>query len=73
MKAETMLRAANSSTGITLLLFVVVAYLAWGLEAEFPLMMVAVLHLSQIVLAGLFKLSYVFRLIAQSQLGQSLR
>ncbi len=73
MKAETMLRAANSSMGITLLLFVVVAYLAWGLEAEFPLMMVAVLHLSQIVLAGLFKLSYVFRLIAQSQLGQSLR
>lgn len=73
MSARTMLTTANFAMLITLTLFTVVAYLAWGLEAHFPLMVVAILHLSQIILAGLFKLSYVFRLIAQSRLGEQLR
>ena len=73
MTAATLLRAANTAMIVFLLSFIVVGYFAWGMEAELPLMLVAFLHLSQIVLAGLFKLSYVVRLIAQHQLGQTLR
>ena len=71
--AHKLLRGANSAMIIFLLLFLVVAYLAWGLETQFPLMVIAVLHFLQILLAGLFKLSYVVRLIAQDRLGQPLR
>lgn len=68
-----LLAGANTAMVVFLVLFLIVAYLAWGLEAEFPLMVIAVLHFLQILLAGLFKLSYVVRLIAQNQLGQPLR
>ncbi|RUO46243.1 hypothetical protein [Pseudidiomarina donghaiensis] len=68
-----LLKGANLAMVVFLLLFLVVAYMAWGLEAQFPLMVIAVLHFLQILLAGLFKLSYVVRLIAQNQLGQPLR
>ena len=68
-----LLKGANMAMVVFLVLFLVVAYLAWGLEAQFPLMVIAVLHFLQILLAGLFKLSYVVRLIAQNQLGQPLR
>ncbi|WP_417658196.1 hypothetical protein [Pseudidiomarina sp.] len=71
--ANSLLKRANTAMVVFLVLFVVVAYLAWGLEAQFPLMLIAVLHFLQILLAGLFKLSYVVRLIAQNQLGQPLR
>jgi hypothetical protein len=71
--ANSLLKRANTAMIVFLVLFVVVAYLAWGLEAQFPLMLIAVLHFLQILLAGLFKLSYVVRLIAQNQLGQPLR
>jgi len=71
--AITLLKGANTAMVVFLLLFLIVAYLAWGLEAQFPLMVIAVLHFLQILLAGLFKLSYVVRLIAQNQLGQPLR
>lgn len=67
-----LLKGANFAMVIFLVLFLVVAYLAWGLEAQFPLMVIAVLHFLQILLAGLFKLSYVVRLIAQNQLGRPL-
>lgn len=68
-----LLVGANVSMVVTLILFLITAYCAWFLEADLPLMLVAVLHLLQIVLAGLFKLSYVFRLIAQDRLGLKLR
>ncbi|WP_411358298.1 hypothetical protein [Pseudidiomarina salilacus] len=73
MSATTLLRSANTAMIVFLLSFIVVGYFAWGMETELPLMLVAVLHLGQIVLAGLFKISYVVRLIAQHQLGQPLR
>ncbi|MGQ4275750.1 hypothetical protein ACQ5ES_01660 [Pseudidiomarina sp. E22-M8] len=73
MTANTLLRGANTAMVIFLTLFLIVAYLAWGMEAQFPLMLIAVLHFLQILLAGLFKVSYVIRLIAQNQLGQVLR
>lgn len=73
MTANTLLRSANAAMAIFLVLFLIVAYMAWGMEAQFPLMLIAVLHFLQIFLAGLFKVSYVVRLIAQNQLGQVLR
>lgn len=73
MTAHTLLRSANTAMIVFLTLFLIVAYLAWGMEAQLPLMLIAVLHFLQILLAGLFKVSYVVRLIAQNQLGQVLR
>ncbi|KFZ29872.1 hypothetical protein IDAT_01900 [Pseudidiomarina atlantica] len=73
MTAHTLLRSANTAMVVFLTLFLIVAYLAWGMEAQLPLMLIAVLHFLQILLAGLFKISYVIRLIAQNQLGQPLR
>lgn len=73
MTAHTLLRSANTAMVVFLTLFLIVAYLAWGMEAQLPLMLIAVLHFLQILLAGLFKVSYVIRLIAQNQLGQPLR
>lgn len=73
MTAHTLLRSANTAMVVFLTLFLIVAYLAWGMEAQLPLMLIAVLHFLQILLAGLFKVSYVIRLIAQNQLGQVLR
>ncbi|MBG22243.1 MAG: hypothetical protein CMF22_02140 [Idiomarinaceae bacterium] len=73
MRAQTLLRCANTAMVVFLVLFCIVAYLAWGMEAQLPLMLIAVLHFLQILLAGLFKVSYVVRLIAQNQLGLALR
>ncbi|MGI5308243.1 hypothetical protein [Rheinheimera sp. WS51] len=73
MNAKKLLFTANSAMIITLLLFCAAAYLAWFQDQTLPLRIVAVMHMLQIVFAALFKLSYVLRLIAQSQLGMALR
>ncbi len=73
MTAQTLLRYANTAMVTFLALFCLVAYVAWGMESQLPLMLIAVLHFLQILLAGLFKVSYVVRLIAQNQLGLALR
>ncbi|SDB01766.1 hypothetical protein SAMN02927930_00026 [Pseudidiomarina indica] len=70
--ADKLLKGANRAMVIFLALFLIVAYCAWGLEANLPLLLTAILHFLQILLAGLFKLAYVVRLIAQNQLGQPL-
>lgn len=72
-KANKLLIAANSAMVFTLLCFLVAAYLAWIQGDALPLRTVAVMHMLQIVFAGLFKLSYVLRLIAQDELGLALR
>ena len=73
MKPHTLLRTSNTSMVIFLVLSIVVFYLAWFQEQNLPLMLLVFLHLSQVILAGLFKVAYVFRLIAQNQLGEELR
>ncbi|ASG65642.1 hypothetical protein CWC33_11180 [Idiomarina sp. X4] len=73
MKPLTLLKTSNTSMVVFLLLSIVVFYLAWFQEENLPLMLLVFLHLSQVILAGLFKVAYVFRLIAQNQLGQDLR
>ncbi len=72
MNAKKLLVAANSAMVFTLVCFLTAAYLAWIQGDAFPLRFVAVMHMMQIVFAGLFKLSYVLRLIAQKELGLAL-
>lgn len=69
MNHQTMLSLANRFMLFTLLLFIVSVALAYGYETSLPMMVVAVLHVLQLVLAGVFKVAYVVRLVAQKQLG----
>lgn len=73
MTGATLLKWSNISMVVFLIAFAAALYGAWGLETELPIMALTLLHVAQIVTAGLFKLAYVLRLVAQSQLGQSLR
>lgn len=73
MCGQKLLRFANGGMVFFLAAFAASVYGAWGLEKQLPLMAVTFLHIGQIVTAGLFKLAYVLRLVAQSQLGQQLR
>ena len=65
-----LLRASNLSMLLTLLAFAICTTLAYGFESKFPLFIIAMLHIAQIVLAGLFKVSYVTRLVSLKQLGR---
>lgn len=73
MNHALLLKLANASMLTTLVVFVVCAVLAYGFDNHLPLFGLTLLHVAQIVLAGLFKLSYVVRLVAQQQLGLAIR
>lgn len=73
MSGQRLLHFANGSMVFFLVAFAFSVYGAWGMESQLPLMLVTMLHIAQIVTAGLFKVAYVFRLVAQSQLGEELR
>ena len=73
MTAQTLLTFANKSMVATLVVFALSVYGAYGMEHQLPLMIVTLLHVSQMVLAGVFKVSYVLRLAAQKQLGLAVR
>jgi hypothetical protein len=64
-----LLKTANMTMAITFLFFLISAVLAYGYEQHFPIMILTLLHVSQLILAGIFKVSYVIRLVAQKQLG----
>lgn len=69
MSNQSRLKFANFTMLASALAFVIATYLAYGLESYLPIAVVAVSHISQIVLAGVFKVSYVVRLVYQKQLG----
>lgn len=73
MNGSTVLKMANTSMLLTLLSFISSVVLAYGFEHYFGLITLAMLHISQIVLAGCFKLSYVVRLVALKELGMAIR
>lgn len=73
MTPQKTLRVANTSMCLTLLAFATCVYVAYFMDDYFPLMVIVLMHVAQIILAGVFKFSYVLRLVAQKQLGQSLR
>ena len=69
MNHQKKLTLANHSMLTTGIAFAIATYLAYGLENTLPLAVIALCHVAQIVLAGLFKVSYVVRLVCQKQLG----
>ena len=73
MDHALLLKLANTSMLATFVVFVVCVVLAYGFDNYFPLLGLTLLHVAQIVLAGLFKVSYVLRLVAQQQLGLAIR
>jgi len=70
---ESLLKKANMCMIIFLLGFLLATYIAYGHEQNLPLMLLMCLHVSQLILAGAFKFSYVVRLVAQKQLGLAVR
>ena len=70
MTPQKLLIYANNSLITSLLIFIISLFFAYGLESQLPLLVVTLLHIFQLLLAGIFKLSYVARLVAQQQLGQ---
>ena len=73
MDPQNRLKLANVCMLVALLTFGFCVWMAYGFDDRLPLMIVVLMHVAQIVLAGVFKFSYVLRLVAQKQLGQSLR
>lgn len=69
MNNFNLLKTANMTMALTLLFFLVSVVLAYGYEQHLPVMTLAVLHVSLMIFAGMFKVSYVARLVAQKQLG----
>lgn len=72
MNQHVILKSANASMLITFIAFFVSVVLSYGYESTFPLWVVTILHVSQMILAGMFKVSYVVRLVAQKQLGMAI-
>lgn len=69
MKVETVFRWANIAMLLIGLAFIASVVVAYGFESSLPMMFIALLHVAQMILAGLFKVSYVVRLVSQKQLG----
>jgi hypothetical protein len=68
-----LLKWANVSMLTTFSMFIICVILAYGFDSHFPLLGLTLLHVAQILLAGFFKVSYVLRLVAQQQLGLTVR
>lgn len=73
MNHSQLLNLANVAMVVTLLLFIASVVLAYGFNQSFSMLTLTFLHISQIILAASFKLSYVLRLVAQDKLGLALR
>ena len=73
MNYQHLLNKANATLLYTLLAFIGATILAYGFENQLPLTVLVMLHISQLILGGVFKISYVVRLAAQKQLGLELR
>ncbi len=69
MSSEKLLFLANTSLFVCFGSLIASGVMAYGYESYFPISVLVPLHISQIMLAGFIKLSYVVRLIAQQQLG----
>lgn len=70
---QKLLSYANTSMFVCLSVFVMAVVLAYGYEENFTLFTVVFFHIAQLLFAGLFKLSYVVRLVAQQKLGLAIR
>lgn len=70
MKAESILRTAHFSMGTTLALGLITLYVIYGASWNLSIPLLIFLHIFFVVLAAIFKISYVARLTALKQLGR---
>lgn len=73
MNVLFILRAANTAMVLTFLSFISAVLLTYIVDVEIPLFTTVLLHLSQIVMAGLFKVAYVVRIVSLKELGFEVR
>ncbi len=69
MNNHKRLKLANVAMLLSALAFAIATYLAYGLEHYLPIAVIVACHVAQIILSGVFKVSYVVRLVYQKQLG----
>ncbi|MCC2615908.1 hypothetical protein LJ739_06615 [Aestuariibacter halophilus] len=73
MSEHRLLQCANATMLFSLLAFIASVVLSYRFESQLPLLLVTTLHVSQMLLAGVFKVAYVVRLVTQKQLGLVVR
>lgn len=70
---QTLLSVSNFSLAITALLMLLSIIVAYPMADYFSLPIQIFAHISTIIVAGLLKISYVGRCVAQYSLGQEVR
>ena len=73
MSPIVILRAANTGMVLTFVLFLSAVLLTYVIEIDIPLFTTVLLHLSQIIMAGLFRVAYVVRIVSLKELGYEVR
>lgn len=70
MNPQTMLISAHWAMASTLIVSVIIVYIAYGANLKLSIPIQAFLHVGLIILPALFKISYIIRLNALKQLGR---
>ncbi|GGY79040.1 hypothetical protein GCM10011613_24780 [Cellvibrio zantedeschiae] len=70
MKPSALLNIAHRSMAATLIISLIVIYLIYGIDLGFAIPMLVFLHILFVIMAAIFKISYVARLTALKQLGR---
>lgn len=70
MTSATILKASNWSMAITFVLSLALIYIIYGAELGLSIPLLIFLHILFVLLAAIFKISYVARLTALKQLGR---
>lgn len=71
MIPSTMLKVANISMGITFGISLITLYIIYGSHLVLSIPVLIFLHISFVIFAAIFKISYVARLTALKQLGRT--
>jgi len=70
MKPATILKFSNWSMAVTFVLSLALVYVIYGAELGLSIPLLIFLHILFVLLAAIFKISYVARLTALKQLGR---
>jgi hypothetical protein len=71
MKPATLLSVAHWAMGITFSCSILILYLIYGRDLGFSIRTLVFLHILFVLLAVIFKISYVVRLTALKQMGRA--
>ncbi len=66
---KKLFKFANWGMVTTAVAFTILVLMSYGWESHFSIILLAIMHVSQIFLAGFFKVFYVLRLIALKEMG----